>query len=109
MDKTIVFLLILIILSEASAQFFLQKHANSPTHIQNLLFGMTLYTLIGYLYFKLLRLGKQGLTLANTLWNIGSTILISVVGYFFFKQVLNKTQVLGIILILIGTFLLSLK
>jgi multidrug transporter EmrE-like cation transporter len=109
MDRTILFLLILIILSETSAQFFLQKHADSPAQIQNLVLGMSLYAIIGYLYFKLLRSGKQSLTLANTLWNIGSTILIAFVGYFFFKQVLNRTQFLGIILVLVGTILLSLK
>lgn len=109
MNRTIIFLLLLIILSEASAQFFLQKHANSPTQSQNLIFGMTLYALIGYLYFRLLSSGKQSLTLANTLWNVGSTILISLVGYFFFKQILNRTQLFGIVLVLVGTILLSRK
>ena len=107
MNRSVIFLLLLIILSEASAQYFLQKHATSPTQTQNLALGMTLYARIGYLYFKLLRSGKQSLTLANTLWNIGSTILIALVGYFFFQQILNKTQLLGIILVLVGTILLS--
>ena len=107
MKRSFIILLLLIILSEVSAQYFLQKHATSPTQSHNLVLGITLYALIGFLYFKLLRTGNQSLTLTNTLWNLGSTILLAFVGYFFFQQFLNKTQLVGIILVLIGTFLLS--
>jgi hypothetical protein len=51
----------------------------------------------------------EGIGMVNFLWNIVSTILMFMIGIFFFKEKIASLQVLGVILALLGLGLVVLS
>ena len=92
---------------EVVAQYFLEKHAKTGTSISILLIlGIIFYMLVAYVYAILLQ-HEDYVSLANTYWNIGSTILVTLMGILYFKEKLTLKQTTGIILIILATVLLA--
>ena len=98
-----VFLTTIIVL-EFIAQYFLSKSIIDSNNIY-LLIGMFSYMLIAYLYYLLLlKLNKIGI--ANALWNVFSNIGIALIGYLFLSEKFTIKEVIGFIIIFIGSILL---
>ena len=97
MDTRIVLLLTSIILVESFAQWCLQKTLKKKDKLY-LFLGVSLYSVVGIIYYHMLKHGK--LAIANTLWNAGSEISITIL-LFIFKQE-SEEQIFGIILIIIA-------
>lgn len=99
MDLTVIGLLLLIVATETSAQYFIQKKikVNENTY---LIIGILLYGMVGAIYYNILKQGKK-LAIANTLWNAGTEITVAVLGFLLFKQKLTYKQVAAIIVIVI--------
>jgi len=51
----------------------------------------------------------EGAAIANILWIALSIILVTIVGYFFFKEAITTIQFIGIALITLGLILVNLK
>ena len=103
MNKNLIILLITIIVTESAAQWCIQKKLSDKEDIF-LIFGVLLYGIVGVIYYHILKHGKK-LAIANTLWNAGTEITITIIGFLFFKQKLSYKQLIGIGLILISMYI----
>jgi multidrug transporter EmrE-like cation transporter len=63
------------------------------------------FTMVG-LFFAL-SLNYKGIALANIIWAGFATILITSMGYFFFKETITSLQLSGIVVILLGLVLVN--
>lgn len=97
-------LLILIIFLEFIAQYFLSKSIIDSSNIF-LIIGLFSYMLIAYLYYLLLQKSNR-ISTANALWNIFSTVGIALVGYLFLSEKFTTKEVIGFIVIFIGSILI---
>lgn len=66
-----------------------------------------LFGLAGFVFAKSLR--YEGMAITNVLWVAISVILITIAGYFLFKENIAPIQIAGIIIITIGLVLVNLK
>ena len=105
LNKEIGILLLVVILAETAAQYFLEKMADKKSKLY-LMIGLALYIVVGFTYYKMLVAGSK-LAVANALWNAGTSVLVAVVGYLFFKQKLTKEQILGLGLVIAGVYLIG--
>lgn len=105
MDYKLIFIFIFIILAETGAQFFLQKQITSDKN-HFLILGVILYSIVGLGYYGILTYGKK-LAIANSLFNAGSEIMVALLGFAIFGQKLSYTQILGLILVIVGINMLA--
>ena len=106
MDKDTLFILLLIavIIIETGAQAILNQAAlNDKNEI--IIIGIIGYAVVAYLYFMMLKTGKK-VALSNAIWNSGTIVLVSIVGYSLFNQKLGNRQLAGIGLALVAGFLM---
>lgn len=66
---------------------------------------MIIYSLQPVLFSEVLKRGHYGIGETNIRWNIISSIIVAVFSVAYFKEYLNKIQIIGIIL---GVFALAL-
>lgn len=101
----IILLLLAIVSIEMVGQFYLQKHALFNKYIHNLFAGIVMYSIVALLYYELLS-RKIPMGVANGLWNSLANISAPIVGFYFFNQVMNMRQIIGLVVVIIGTLLL---
>jgi len=63
------------------------------------------YGLQSILFYK--SLDYSNLVVMNMMWDVSSDILVSVVGYFFFREILSASQIAGVLLGMVSIYLLS--
>lgn len=79
---------------------------NSIYHQSWMIIGAIIsFTFVG-LFFSL-SLEYKGIALANMIWVGVSAILITIAGYYIFKETISSLQLVGIGVILIGVFLIN--
>lgn len=69
-----------------------------------LLFAMLLFSIQPLLFFK--GLSYEGMGIINSRYNVLSTVLICLIGYFVFDEKISNKQILGIIMSVVGIALL---
>ena len=65
--------------------------------------GVLLYGLVGYLYYIALE-SRVSLAIVNIIWQTLTIILVTLVSVFIFKQPITKKEIIGIIIVIIGSF-----
>ncbi|MDX9893016.1 MAG: SMR family transporter [Patescibacteria group bacterium] len=65
------------------------------------------FGLAGFFFARSLR--YEGVAITNVLWIAISVILVTIVGYFFFKEHISPIQIFGIFVIIGGLVLINLK
>jgi drug/metabolite transporter (DMT)-like permease len=81
------------------------KHER-PERYTWLLYGAFLvYGLQSLLFYK--ALDYTGLVVMNILWDVTSDVLVSAIGFLFFKEALSNSQVLGLLLGVVSILLMS--
>ena len=103
-NPKLAFVVFLIIVVETFAQYLLNLGAKSNNK-KNLIAGMMVYSIVGLVYYFIL-LKIDEVTIANSVWNAGTAIAVTLLGYIVFKDKIGYTQLLGIVLITGGAFLL---
>tara|TARA_B100001094_G_scaffold326486_1_gene382747 strand:+ start:54 stop:380 length:327 start_codon:yes stop_codon:yes gene_type:complete len=103
-DTLFTVLLIAVIIIETGAQALLNQAAVGKNK-QIIILGILAYVIVAYLYFRMLQTGRK-VSLSNAIWNSGTIVLVSLVGYLMFNQPLNGRQILGIALALVAGFLM---
>ena len=103
MNYKFIIILLGCIIAESTAQYFTQKTIVS-SDMKYLFIGMLIYSFVAVLYYLLLKEGTK-LALANTFWNVGTTISVALVGYLIFNQSLNYKQIFGIFITILGVSL----
>ena len=61
----------------------------------------------GYAFAKTLK--YEGMAITNVLWIALSVIVVTVIGYFVFKEEIAPLQIIGVVVIIIGLVLINLK
>ena len=103
-----VVLLLLLISIETTAQYFLKKQVESKNSYINLLLGCLGYIGVGVVYYLFLT-SKMKLTLANNVWNVGTAITVTLVGVLLFGEEVRLLNWEGLLLALLGVYLLSIR
>ena len=101
--------LLLLVITETAAQYFLQKYVNSY-FLLSFAIGIILYGIVAVLYTHILHEFKyksNGLTYANTVWNTGTTVTVTLIGWLIFQQKLTKIQTLGVFVTILGVSLVG--
>lgn len=80
---------------ESVGLYCLKEYADTH-HKSYLILGILLYVVVALMFVALLKQRNLGLT--NGLWNVLSTVMVVIVGYFAFKEELSIKEVIGIIL-----------
>ena len=101
---SLIILITTIILVEIFSQYLIEKSIKGDNTL--LYLGILFYALVGYIYYLILKSGEK-LAVANSIWNAMSTVGIAIVGYFIFKQKLNFVQVIGLLLTIVGVYLIT--
>jgi drug/metabolite transporter (DMT)-like permease len=82
------------------------KHEQPPEELRWVLYvAFLVYGLQSVFFYK--ALDYNGLVVMNMLWDILSDILVSIVGFVVFKEVLSDSQIAGLLLGVLSVFLLS--
>jgi len=97
-------LIIILIILEAVSQYNLKLFSQSNT-IHNFVFAIIIYILIALGLSYLFSIEKMGIV--NHMWNVGTSILVILVGYMFFNEDVNTKQGIGFIFGLIGMVLMA--
>jgi len=61
----------------------------------------------GLIFARSLR--YEGMAITNVLWVALSVIIVTIIGYFIFKEDIAPIQIAGIVIIIIGLILINLK
>ena len=98
-------LLAIIIPLETLAQYFLEQKVKEKEVIY-LVLGMLAYSAVAYVYYLILLAGNK-LALANGLFNAGTSVSVTVIGWLLFKQALTTKQLIGLVVTIIGVVLIN--
>jgi len=96
-------LLIILIIVETISMSFLAYDKKKYRGIY--IIGIFGYALVAFIFYKILQ--NKSITGANAVWNIGSIIIVTIVGIVFFKTKLDKYQYLGLLLAIISVLLIE--
>lgn len=82
------------------------KHEH-PEKLKNwiLFIAFVVYGLQSMVFYK--SLDHASLVVMNMLWDVSSDILVSLLGFFVFKEVLSQSQLVGVLLGIASIYLLS--
>lgn len=102
-DFKLVGIIIALVAGESFAQLFLEKATLGKKNKNGLLIlGIVLYVLVGYLYYIALT-SKVPLAIVNIIWQTATIIIITLISIFYFKQKITKKEIIGIVILLIGS------
>ena len=111
MISLVLFLIFLITLSEAIAQYCLRCARNHTCTkkkcIGLIVLGMVAYCVVGVLLYKVYSFENLGVT--NLIWSCMSIIVAFVVGKFFFTEQIKKHDVIAIFLAILAIIFASLN
>jgi drug/metabolite transporter (DMT)-like permease len=102
LDLKLIGIIIALVVGESFAQLFLEKATLLSEKNYYLIFGILLYVLVGYLYYIALT-SKVPLAIVNIIWQTATIIIITLISIFYFKQKISKKEIIGIVILLIGS------
>ena len=102
LDFKLVGIIIALVAAESFAQLFLETATLKSKKDINLVLGIILYLIVGYLYYIALT-SNVPLAIVNIIWQTATIIIITLISIFYFKQKISKKEIIGIIILLIGS------
>lgn len=102
----ITFMATIITIIEIFGIYNLKKFNLSNNLIFYIIGGLS-YALIAFIFSKLMSSEKIGII--NHTWNIMSSILAFIMAYVLFNEKLNKYEMIGVLISLVGLVLMSIK
>ena len=99
-------LVILLVVTETSAQFFL-KQSTHPAHFYKYYISAMLFAVVAYIY-RLTLINIGSLAVANVIWQISTIILVTIMSVVVFKETLSIDQYLGLFFSMMGLLFISL-
>ena len=67
-------------------------------HTQHYIFGIFMYAVVSYLFYNLLVNSDKSGASANAIWNCSTTIALSLLSVFYFRETLDLNKKVGIFL-----------
>lgn len=107
MDLYLAFIVFAISAVKILAQYLFQLSVHKP-NVLYLSIGIACYAVFGYLVHEILTVSNS-LAITNIIASNVSDVIIIVMGWAVFKQVLKPIQILGIVIVLFGAYLVSIK
>ncbi len=104
--KHFTILIFIVSILELFYQYFLQVAALKKNYLSTLLFSFVILISFNLIYFYVLKNGIK-LGIAHIAQHSFGIILIFLMGYFVFNQKVEFKQIIGIVLVVIGLFLVS--
>ena len=101
-----IFLIILVVLFQAIAQFHIKK-SRLTNNLIFLLIGICSYIIVCILLIKCYEFENTGIT--NFVWSILSIISVILIGLFSFDESVTKYDILGIGICIIGFYFIFIK
>lgn len=101
----LVMFVLVIVIVENMAQFCLKEYQKCNA-LYWYLMGVVLYGAIAFLL--VLSFKYEKMAIVNIMWGGLSALILTLVAYYFYGEELSKLQILGIVIILIGTAMLHL-
>jgi len=98
-------LLVIVIILETATMTLLEYSANN--HNNYYILGIILYAITAYIFYRVLIIGKLGIS--NALWNVSTIILITLVSIFYFKEELDIYGKFGIMFAILSVILMEYK
>ncbi len=71
--------------------------------------GIFLYILVAILFWFCLKLKNGKLSILNIIWQAANIVIVAILGFLIFKEKLNLFQILGLILVVIGSIMVGMK
>ena len=81
------------------------KYANQNKIPYYVLIGVGFYAIICLVLYKLY--SHESMALVNAWWNIITSVTVTLSGIFIFNETLKHTDIVGIIMVIVGAFFLS--
>ena len=108
-SKEIIFSFILMAFFEIYSQYLLKQASLEKNHNNiYLLFGLLFIVFTYILLYYIMKTGTH-LSIIHAIHHTSIVIFIALGSYIFFNQVLSQIQIIGLIFVIIGTFILSLN
>jgi multidrug transporter EmrE-like cation transporter len=92
-----------IVVIECAAQYCLKKYAKCEGY-QWFVLGVAIYSVVAFLL--VLCFDYEKMAIVNIMWGSLSALILTFMAYYFYGEKLTWQQILGIIVILIGTWLI---
>lgn len=102
-DKFFYVYLFLITLFSISSQYLFKKIQKKELPRTYLIFGVTMYALLGFVIYKLLHYGN--ILILNIIWHLIYFILLFLMGYFIFQEKINFQKIVALIFGCISLFI----
>lgn len=102
----LIILLLFIVVSESTAQFFIKK-CKTTRNWQFLLLAVLMYSLVCLGLYKVYDYKTMGV--ANLMWSCMSIVSIALVGIIYFHEKITFYDLLGVVFVFIGFFLIYMK
>lgn len=101
-DWKLTIIILLLIGCEAVGQTLLEKATLEDNNNLLIIGGVVLYAIIGYIYYIAL-LSNISLAIVNTIWQVATILIITLISVFYFKQKLTNKEIIGIVIFAIGS------
>jgi drug/metabolite transporter (DMT)-like permease len=92
--------LFLITLFSIASQYLFKKIQQKEFHYNYLIFGVTMYALLGLFIYKLLHYGN--ILILNIIWHLIYFIILFLMGYFIFQEKINFEKFVALVFGLIS-------
>jgi len=102
--QTLYFVLALLLCDIISSSNLKSYHLSGYTNTWNIVFALAAYIAVPFLL--LFSLKYEGIGNMNLYWNVISTICVYLIAVYFFGESVTHTQFVGILLALLGIFLI---
>ena len=86
--------LFLITLFSISSQYLFKKIQKKELPFKYLIFGVTMYALLGFVIYKLLHYGN--ILILNIIWHLIYFILLFLMGYLLFKEKITYEKIIAL-------------
>jgi len=104
---TLGILIVVVILLETLSQFMVRMYYENKDKIYLAFIAWAIYLAIVFILTMLYDYSK--FAIANALWDAGTIIAISLVGYFYFGEPLNIGEIIGICLVIAGALTIGIS
>jgi len=94
-DKFFYVYLFIITLFSISSQYLFKKIQKKELPASYLIFGVTMYALLGFVIYKLLHYGN--IIILNIIWHLIYFILLFLMGYFIFQEKINFQKIVALL------------
>jgi len=97
------YILFFLIMFEILGGYLFKKVNKNQNYLY---YGIISYSIVGYLFYLFIK-ETEKLSIGNIYWQVGNILLVTMFSVLFLKEKLTQKQILGIIIIVGGIYLIN--